>query len=159
MNNKYSAGIILLIAGLLILLGKWGVFSFIGAIFWPILVLIPGVIIHVLYFGRVLPAITLIPGGMLVVYALLFIFCNFLGWDNLRYLWPLFILGVAVGMYEYSLFGSPKQRYIKRTALILGILSIIALLLVAMWSWGIYVLAILCLVSGLLLIFTKKIRW
>lgn len=159
MKNKYSAGIILLLAGVLILLGELGVFSFLGAIFWPILVLIPGILIHVLYFGRVLPAITLVPGGMLLVYALLFIFCNIFGWDKMRYLWPLFILGIAVGLYEYFLFGAPKQRYIKTVAIALGIVSIIALLLAALWSWGIYVLAFLCVAAGLYLMFSKQKRW
>lgn len=159
MNNKYSAGIILLLAGLFILLGKLGVFSFLGAIFWPILILIPGILIHVLYFGRVLPAISLVPGGMLVVYALLFIFCNAFGWSSLRYLWPLFIFGIALGMYEYYLFGSPKQRYIKTAAIGLGAASIIGLLLVALWGWGIYVVAFLCVVAGLYLMFGTRKRW
>jgi len=158
MKNKYSAGIILLLAGLAILLGKWGVFSFLGSIFWPILVLIPGILIHVLYFGRVLPAITLVPGGMLVVYAILFIFCNALGWSNLRYLWPLFIFGVALGMYEYYLFGSPKQRYIKTAAIGLGAASIVGLLLVALWGWGVYVVALLCVGAGLYLMFGSRKR-
>ena len=159
MNNKYSAGIILLLAGAVILLGKWGVFGFLSSIFWPILVLISGILIHVLYFGRVLPAITLVPGGMLVVYAILFIFCNALGWSKLQYLWPLFIFGVALGMYEYYLFGSPRQRYIKTAAIGLGVASIIGLLLIALWGWGIYVVALLCLGSGLYLMFgTRKRR-
>ena len=158
MNNKYSAGIILLLAGAVILLGKWGVFGFLSSIFWPILVLISGILIHVLYFGRVLPAITLVPGGMLVVYAILFIFCNALGWSKLQYLWPLFIFGVALGMYEYYLFGSPRQRYIKTAAIGLGVASIIGLLLIALWGWGIYVVALLCLGSGLYLMFGSRKR-
>lgn len=158
MNNKYSAGIILLLAGAVILLGKWGVFGFLSSIFWPILVLISGILIHVLYFGRVLPAITLVPGGMLVVYAILFIFCNALGWSKLQYLWPLFIFGVALGMYEYYLFGSPRQRYIKTAAIGLGVASIIGLLLIALWGWGIYVVALLCVGGGLYLMFGSRKR-
>lgn len=158
MNNKYSAGIILLIAGVVILLGKAGLFTFLGAIFWPILVLIPGILIHVLYFGRVFPAVMLVPAGMLVVYALLFIFCNIFGWDNLRYLWPLFIFGLAIGLYEYHLFGSPKQRYIKTAAIGLGAASIVGILLVALWGWGIYVIAFLCMAVGVYLMFGSRMR-
>ncbi|MFC6331385.1 hypothetical protein ACFP56_02030 [Paenibacillus septentrionalis] len=159
MNNRYSAGIILLIVGIVILLGKAGLFSFLGMMFWPLLVLIPGILIHVLYFGRVLPAITLIPAGMLVVYAVLFIFCNIFGWDSLRYLWPLFIFGVAVGLFEYHLFGSPKQRYIKTSAIGLGAASLICLLLIALWGWGIYVVALICVLVGLYLMFGSRVRW
>lgn len=156
MKNKYSVGIILLAAGVIILLGKAGVFSFLGSIFWPILVLIPAVFLHVLYFGRVLPAFTLVPAGILLVYSLLFIFCNIFGWNNLRYLWPLFIFGVAVGLYEYQLFGSPKQRYIKKIAVVLGIVSVLAILCMLLWKWGIYLIAIGCLIVGAYLIWGPK---
>lgn len=159
MNNKYSAGILLLIVGVLILLGKAGLFSFLGMMFWPLLVLIPGILIHVLYFGRVLPAITLVLAGTLVVYALLFMFCNIFGWDSLRYIWPLFIFGVAVGMFEYHLFGSPKQRYIRTIAVGLGVASLLCLLLIALWGWGIYVVALLCVLAGLYLMYGSRIRW
>lgn len=159
MNNKYSAGILLLIVGILILLGKAGLFNFLGMIFWPLLVLIPGVLLHVLYFGRILPASTLVLAGMLVVYAILFMFCNFFGWDKLRYLWPVFIFGIAVGLFEYHMFGSPKQRYIKMIAIGLGLASIICLLLIALWGWGIYVVALLCVLAGLYLMYGSRIRW
>src|SRR5690606_11122408 len=159
MNNRYSAGIILLIIGAVILLGKAGLFSFLGMMFWPLLVLIPGILIHVLYFGRVLPAVTLVPAGMLVGYAILFIFCNIFGWDSLRYLWPLFIFGVAVGLFEYYLFGSSKQRYIKTTAIGLGAASLVCLLLIALWGWGIYVVAIICMLIGLYMMFGSRVRW
>jgi hypothetical protein len=131
-NNKYSAGIILLLVGVVILLGKLGVFSFLGAVFWPLLVLIPGLLIHVLYFGRLVPAVALVPGGMLIVYALLFIVCNGFGWDNLKYLWPLFIFGVAAGLYEYYLFGSSRPQVVFRAALALAAASALFLVLVLM---------------------------
>jgi len=156
MNNKYSVGIVLLLAGIIILLGKAGVFSFLGSIFWPLLVLIPAVFLHVLYFGRVLPAFTLVPAGMLLVYSIMFIFCNIFGWSNLRYLWPLFIFGVAVGLYEYQLFGAPKQRYIKKIAVVLGVISVLAIISMLLWNWGIYVIAIVCLVAGVYLIWGPK---
>ncbi|MGO4541351.1 hypothetical protein [Paenibacillus sp. YIM B09110] len=147
-NNKYSAGIILLLAGVVILLGKLGVFSFMGAIFWPLLVLIPGVLLHVLYFGRLLPAAALVPGGMLVVYALLFVVCNLFGWDNLKYLWPLFIFGVAAGLYEYYLFGSSRQQVVFRAAIALAAASAVFMVLVLMWSWGIYAIAVVLIGAG-----------
>lgn len=158
-NNKYSAGIILLLAGLIILLGKLGVFTFLSTIFWPLLVLIPGILLHVLYFGRLLPSVVLIPGGMLVVYALLFVFCNIFGWSNLKYLWPLFILGVAVGLYEYYLFSSPKQRTLFTVSIGLAAVSVLFLLIAMMWSWGIYVIAALLIVAGAFLMFGKGKRW
>ncbi len=158
-NNKNSAGIILLLVGVVILLGKLGVFSFLGAVFWPLLVLIPGLLIHVLYFGRLVPAVALVPGGMLIVYALLFIVCNGFGWHNLKYLWPLFIFGVAAGLYEYYLFGSSRPQVVFRAALALAAASALFLVLVLMWSWGIYAIAAACIVAGGWMMLGKRSRW
>lgn len=158
-NNKYSAGIILLLAGVVILLGKLGVFSFLGAIFWPLLVLIPGLLLHVLYFGRLLPAIALVPGGMLIVYALLFIVCNLFGWDSLKYLWPLFIFGVAAGLYEYYLFGSSRQRVLLTASIALAAASAAFIVLVLLWSWGIYAIAAVLIGAGAWMMLGKRRRW
>lgn len=158
-NNKYSAGIILLLAGVVILLGKLGVFSFLGAIFWPLLVLIPGVLLHVLYFGRLVPAVVLVPGGMLVVYALLFVVCNLFGWDSLKYLWPLFIFGVAAGLYEYYLFGSSRPRVLLTASIALAAASALFVILVLLWSWGIYAIAVAFIAAGGWMVLGKRRRW
>ncbi|MEK3882535.1 hypothetical protein [Paenibacillus sp. PL2-23] len=158
-SNKYSAGIILLLAGVLILLGKLGVFSFLGAIFWPLLVLIPGVLLHVLYFGRVVPAVMLVPGGMLVVYAVLFMLCNIFGWDSLRYLWPVFLLGAAAGLYEYYMFGSNAPRIVLTASIALGAVSMLFLVLILLWSWGIYLIAGLLIAAGAWMMFGRRRRW
>lgn len=158
-SNKYSAGIILLLAGVLILLGKIGVFSFLGAVFWPLLVLIPGVLLHVLYFGRVVPAFMLVPGGMLVVYAILFIICNIFGWESLRYLWPLFVFGFAAGLYEYYMFGSSVPRIVFTASIVLAAASVLFLILILMWSWGIYLVAALFIAAGAWMMFGKRKRW
>ncbi|MBD2870152.1 hypothetical protein [Paenibacillus arenilitoris] len=158
-NNKYSAGIILLLAGVVILLGKLGVFSFLGAIFWPLLVLIPGLLLHVLYFGRLVPAVVLVPGGALIVYALLFIFCNLFGWDKLRYLWPLFVFGVAAGLYEYYLFGSSRNRVVFTASIALAAASAVFIVLPLLWSWGIYAIAIALIAAGAWMMLGKRKRW
>jgi hypothetical protein len=158
-NNKYSAGIILLLAGLVILLGKLGVFGFLGSVFWPLLVLIPGILLHVLYFGRLVPAVALVPGGMLVVYALLFIVCNLFGWDSLKYLWPLFIFGVAAGLYEYYLFGSSRPRVVLTASMALAAASAVFFVLVLLWSWGIYAIAAALIAAGIWMMLSKRKRW
>lgn len=158
-NNKYSAGIIVLLAGVVILLGKLGVFSFLGAVFWPMLVLIPGILLHVFYFGRLFPAVVLVPGGILTFYALLFMICNIFGWDNIRYLWPLFIFGIAVGLYEYYLFGSSRPRVVLTASIALAASSAVILLSVLLWSWGIYAIAIVLIAAGAWMMFGRRVRW
>ena len=56
-KNQYTVGLLFLIVGAVILLGKLGLFAFIGTNFWPLFLLIPGILLHVLFFGRLLPPI------------------------------------------------------------------------------------------------------
>ncbi|MFF2482857.1 hypothetical protein [Paenibacillus sp. NPDC058071] len=158
-NNKYSAGIIVLLAGVVILLGKLGVFSFLGAMFWPIIILIPGILLHVFYFGRMLPAVVLVPGGILTVYALLFMICNIFGWDSLKYLWPLFLFGIAVGLYEYYMFGNSRTRVVLTAAIALAAASAVFFAIVVLWGWGIYAIAIVLIAVGAWMMFGKRARW
>jgi hypothetical protein len=148
--NKQSAavGVLILAAGLVILLGKLGVFAFIGAVFWPLFVLIPGILLHVLYFGRLLPAVTLIPAGILTVVSVLLLVGNWFDWSAMKYLWPFFLFAVAVGLYEYYMFGDVRSRSLWTASVVLAILSVVLFLLTLLWTWGIYVIAIVLIVIG-----------
>ncbi|PZD93915.1 hypothetical protein DNH61_20680 [Paenibacillus sambharensis] len=158
-KNQYSVGILILAAGVVILLGKLGVFSFIGSVFWPLFLLIPGILLHVLYFGRMLPAVLLIPAGMLSVYSLLFLFCNLFGWTYMRYLWPLFLLGAAVGLYEFYLFDSSKSRTAFVSAVALGGSALLLFAMMLLWGFGIYLIAVVLIVLGAWMAFGRRIRW
>ncbi|MFD1955216.1 hypothetical protein ACFSL6_13810 [Paenibacillus thailandensis] len=158
-NKKYSAGMILLLAGIVLLLGKWGVITYLGAMFWPLLVLIPGVLLHVLFFGRMLPAVVLVPGGMLIVYTVLFILCNIYGWNIIREAWPVFLLGIAVGLYEYYMFGNSRSRTTLAASLWLGGAAVVLLAVSLVWSWGLYVIAVLLIVAGGWMTFAKRSYW
>ncbi|ALS27326.1 hypothetical protein ABEV74_16680 [Paenibacillus cisolokensis] len=157
-KNKYSAGIFILLAGIVILLGKLGVFSFIGSVFWPLFILVPGILLHVLFFGRLLPAVVLIPGGMLCVYALLFLFCTVSGWDNMKYVWPFFILGLAVGLYEFYLFESSRPRFAFTASVALAAVSAAAFALILLWKWGVYLIAIALIAVGAWMMYGRKAR-
>ncbi|CAM3433986.1 hypothetical protein [Marinicrinis lubricantis] len=158
-KHQYSIGILIIIAGAAILLGKLGVFQFVGSAFWPIFVLAPGVLFHLLYFGGVLPAGVLIPGAILTTNALLFFFCIIFGWDSMAYLWPIFILGVAIGLYEFYLFDRqhPKSAWI--AAIILGVASIIFLIFSFLFSSAIYFLALALIIAGVVLIYRQPKAW
>ncbi|MBJ6363133.1 hypothetical protein ACFOQM_18080 [Paenibacillus sp. GCM10012307] len=158
-KNQYSVGILMLIAGIVILFGKLGVFSFIGSVFWPLFVLIPGILLHVLYFGRIIPAVALIPGGMLSTYALLFIYCNAFGWDQLQFLWPFFIFGVAVGLYEYYTFSYSRQRRIQVVAFLLAGITAASFAMMLLWSWGIYLVALVLIAAGAWIVFGRRLKW
>lgn len=159
-RNQYSVGILILAAGVVILLGKLGVFSFIGSLFWPLFVLIPGVLLHVFYFGRMLPAVVLLPAGILSTYGVLFLLCNIAGWDLLHHLWPIFILGVAIGLYEFYLFDLSKPRSVQVAAVALAAISVGLLLMMLIWTWGIYLIAIALIGIGAWMTFgRRRNRW
>jgi len=159
-NKQYTIGLAIVAVGVVILLGKLGVFAFIGNIFWPLLVLVPGVLLHMLYFGRMLGnAAVLIPAGVLTVYGLLFFVCNLFGWKLLAGLWPFFLAGPAVGLYEYSMFGPNRDRTIRLIAIGLLALSALLLLIGLFRSAFIYLLAAALILVGAWIAYGRRIRW
>ncbi|MNJ52471.1 hypothetical protein D3C77_478070 [compost metagenome] len=145
-NNKLTTGILILAAGVIIFLGKLGVFSFLGRAFWPLLILIPGIVLHLLYFWGKAPAELLLPGGILTVYSIIFFIANFWGWDTLGYTWPLFILGVSVGLFELDGASSRRNSLLFTGAIVLGVVSLFALL------WSMFSLPFMYLVAACLII-------
>lgn len=158
-RNNYSVGLLLIGIAVVLLLGKLGVFSALGAFLWPVFVLLPGAAFHYLYFARILPVGVLVPGGVLVTYSLMFFYCNLFGWDSMRYLWPGFIFGVAVGLYELHLFSSNRFRGAFTAALILAILSGVFFAFAFMFSVGVYFVAFALIVVGVFLMMSRKRSW
>jgi hypothetical protein len=159
--NRQSAavGIGIVAVGLIILLGKLGVFTFIGNVFWPLFVLIPGVLLHVLYFGRMVPSVALIPAGILTVVSVILMIGNWFGWGLMKYLWPLFPFAVAVGLYEYYVFGFDRSKQIWTAAMGLAALSVVLFGMTLLWTWGIYLLAIALIGFGVWLVIRRPRSW
>ncbi len=154
-TNRFSLGVVIILLGIFILLGKLGVINFIWSIIWPIFILIPGLLFHMFYFTRVMPAGVLIPGGILVTISLLFFYCTIFGWDSMKYLWPGFILAVAIGLYEYYLFSDDQPQGALIAAMILGIISIVFFGMTLMATNGIYIIAIALILIGLYMILRR----
>lgn len=125
-------GLIFVIIGVLFLLSnlnlpgfEFDIFDigFFFANFWPLFIIIPGLIFHYAFFaGRNRDAGLLVPGGILLVTGLT---CQLSELFNIWHItWPGFILAVAVGLFELYLFGS-RERGLLIPVGILGGLSII----------------------------------
>lgn len=158
-RNRFSIGILLIVVALILILGKLGVFSFLGYLLWPLLLLAVGLGLHFLYFSKLAPSGILVPGGILVTYSFVFFICNLFGWHLLRFLWPLFIFGLAVGLYELYLFDRNSPRQLMPIAVILGALSALFLVLMFMFSAFIYVVAILLVIAGVFLLMRRPKAW
>lgn len=157
-NNKIMTGVIILAAGVIILLGKLGVFSFLGKTLWPLILLIPGIVLHLWHFWRKGPSELLIPGGILVVYSIVFFAGIIGGWSTLKYTWPLFFLGIAVGLFEFYLFSPQSQRGILISSLIVGAVSVLFLSFTLFSLPIVYVLAAMLIIGGVWLIASKGTR-
>ncbi|MNZ58288.1 hypothetical protein D3C78_762920 [compost metagenome] len=151
-KNDMRLGIFIVAAGVLILFGKLGVFGFLGRALWPLVILLPGLVLHMLFFSRRASATVLIPAGILTVYGLLFGLCNIWGWGLMKYLWPVLLLGIAVGLYEYSINSPRRSGGLSAIAVILGVLSIALCIFSLMGTGVIYLIGIVFIAAGIWLI-------
>jgi hypothetical protein len=158
-RNNYSLGLVLIVVAVVLILGKIGFIGFLGNLFWPIFILIPGVLFHALFFGRILQVGVLVPGGMLVTYSLMFFYCNLIGWDSMVYLWPGFIFGVAVGLYELHFFNrnSPRGTFI--AAFILAVISFVFFIIAFLFTASLYIIALVLIGIGVFMMLRRKRTW
>lgn len=102
--------------------------------FWPMIILMLGVVFELVYFTAQRAPGLLVPGGILTTYGLLFFFEVSTNWHFAAYTWPVYILGVAIGLFQLYLFtGRPKGLLIA-----VGILAGIALAAVAVILFRIF---------------------
>lgn len=158
-RNNYSVGLLLIGIAVILLLGKLGVFSALGAFLWPLFVMLPGLVFHFLYFSRVLPVGVLVPGGILITYSLMFFYCNLFGWDSMGYLWPGFIFGVAVGLYELHIFSPRNSRGAFTAAMILSIIAGVFFTFAFMFTVGVYFIAFVLIAIGIFMMMSRKRSW
>ncbi|WP_438446274.1 hypothetical protein [Gorillibacterium sp. sgz5001074] len=158
-RNNYSIGLLLIGIAVILLLGKLGVFAALGAFLWPVFVLLPGLVFHFLYFSRIVPVGVLVPGGILITYSLMFFYCNLFGWDSMVYLWPGFIFGVAVGLYELHIFSARSSKGAFTAAMVLSIISGVFFAFTFMFTVGVYFIAFVLIAVGLWLMMSRRRSW
>jgi hypothetical protein len=155
-NNKYSIGILLVAIAVILLLGKLGVIAFLGRLFWPLLILALGIALHGLYYARVTPSWVVVPGGIFVTYSLLFLFCNIFGWGAMSYLWPVYIFGVAVGLYEWYRLDRYSPRILLNASVVLVVVSALLFVIRLLFSSSFYWIVIILAIAGLVLMFLRR---
>ena len=106
---NYIFGFLLLSTGVLLILSNFGVIEIIWENLWPLFLLIPGILFELSYFIYRKDAGILVPGGILITYGLLFLVNVNYGWHLMDNLWPIFPLGVAIGLFQLYLFGGREK--------------------------------------------------
>jgi hypothetical protein len=121
-------GLLLIFIGLLLFAGIFLRVNFISMHYlWPLFVLIPGLLFELSYFiERRAPGI-LIPGGILMTIGLLFFFEVFTNWSFSSSTWPVYIIGVAAGFYQYYFFAG-RPAGILFTAVLLTVVAAVSIL-------------------------------
>lgn len=160
-GKERMIGVGIVAVGLIILMGKLGAFSFLGRTFWPLLILIPGIVLHAMYIMRKVSPFMLLPAGILTVYGLLFSLCNTWGWHLMAYLWPLLLLGVAIGLWEYAINDLSLSRIVYTGSVIVGLVSLLLLMISLLRTGIIYIIAVLLIGAGIWLVLNNlgKRKW
>jgi len=122
-NNKVFWGVLCILFGILFLANYiFDINLFQMHNLWPLFILIPGLCFEsIFYTTKKVPAL-LIPGGILSVIGMLFFFEIVTNWELSAYTWPIYIVSVVVGLFQFYLFiGKPKGLLV-----LISILSIVA---------------------------------
>ncbi|KUO76862.1 MAG: hypothetical protein APF77_21510 [Clostridia bacterium BRH_c25] len=121
-NSNIVIGVVLIALGALFLMSNLGYLSFSWSYVWPLALLVPGIYMHFAFFTGIdkNPGI-LVPGGILTTYGALFYANVFFGWQMMADLWPMFLIGIAVGLFELYLFGNRDKGLLVPVGILGGI--------------------------------------
>jgi len=153
---NYLFGLFLLCIGVLLILANFGVIEIVWDNLWPLFLLIPGILFELSYFIYRKDAGLLVPGGILITYGLLFLVNAIYGWHLMDNLWPIFPLGVAIGLFQLYLFGGQEKGLLIPVG-ILGAISLFFLINNLLYVDFRFLAGILLVVIGIWIIF-KKIK-
>lgn len=102
-------------AAVLCAIGIFGIFTNANEVIsergWPALILLLAAAFHIPIFGPkpVKNAGLLVPGGILLMTGLLFVFETATNWSYSGVTWPVYLLAAAFGLFELWLFGGKKK--------------------------------------------------
>ncbi len=123
MKSSRYVGILLIMVGavLLILKSIFGIklLDFNGTDFWVFIVLLVGLSFELSYFLTGSKPGLLVPGGIITTIGLLFMFEVSTNWHFAKYTWPVYIISVAVGLFQMYLF-SKREKGLLISSLIIG---------------------------------------
>lgn len=150
-SGSLTFGISLVMIGTVIFLNTIHIINLSWNLIWPIFILGFGIMLHLQFMiGSKKNSEILVPAGIFTTYGLLFYICILLGWHMMNFLWPLFIMGPAVGLLEMYLFG----KHEKALLIPVSILSIIgfSFLTMNLTKYGYnYILSLILIFCGTLI--------
>ena len=106
-KNSMIWGIFLIVVGIVFLIGN---VSRVGMeTLWPVFPMAVGLAFWVGFVHDRKNYGLLMPGSILVIVSILFLYCSIFGWWRMETLWPVFILAPAVGFIAMYFAGAKDQ--------------------------------------------------
>lgn len=155
MKRDYISGIIIILLGVFFLLTNLGIIDVEFYNIWPLVLLVPGILFELGYFIRKKDPGLLVPGGILTTYGILFYINIYYGWHWMNYLWPLFILGVAIGLFQLYVFGERDKELLIPVGILGGLSAFFLLNAFHILDFTLIV-SIALIIIGLIIILRKK---
>lgn len=154
MKTNIIWGIILLLAGFTLILTNFGIIEIAWDNLWPLVVLIVGLLFEFGYFISRKDVGLLVPGGILTTYGIFFLYSSMVDWSLVGRLWPIYPLGVAIGLFQLYLFGGRDKGLLVPV----GILSAVSLIFLFINFYFVdfrLLVGIIFVVIGIVIIFKK----
>lgn len=131
-------GVIFILLGITILVNRFFNFNFFSiSNMWPIIILVLGLLFEFDYFVSKRNAGILVPGGILTTLGILFFFETFTNWTYSEYTWPIYILAVSLGLFQFYLFGNKNKGVLFSSTLLflIALLSFLSMIYNTWFSW------------------------
>lgn len=163
-KGNFSGGLVLILIGCVFLAAKYlfnmEFFSLGADDFWPMIVLLIGVTFELVYFLTGKAPGLLVPGGILTTQGLLFFFEVGTNWRFAEYTWPVYILSVAVGLFQLYLFYGRKKGLLVAALILTSIAAIAIITMLFSVFLGIVdlgvVIPLILIAIGLFMFFGRK---
>jgi len=123
-KNNYFIGLLLIAIGALALVLRFfgiKIFEFNTYDFWVFIVLLVGLSFELGFFLSGSKPGLLIPGGIITTIGLLFMFEVSTNWYFAEYTWPVYILSVAIGLFQMYLFSKRPKGLLIASSIIGGV--------------------------------------
>lgn len=123
-----------------------------GRDLWPIFVLGPGVFFLAMFLMNRRSIGLLMPGTILTIIGLLFLYCTIAGWERMHDLWPLFLLAPGLGFILMYLLGDRERGLLIPG----GILTILGAIFLTGVSELATIVPALLIIVGLMFLFWPR---
>ena len=163
MKGNRLTGIFLILFGALYLafqvLGQFDIVLFRFWELWPLFTICIGLALEIGYFQSERNPGILIPGGIVTTIGFLHLFESLTNWRFSAYTWPLYILSVVVGFFQYWMV--TKDRWaLTFTYIMLAVFFFCVFIVASIMTGGLISIgtafSVMIIVIGLLMLFSAR---